>query len=74
MSTFKLTSEEKVTLEQMHRSTKDRKKADRIKTVLFLNRGFSYVETSELLMLDRDTIPKWIWFSEESSKWSLFFL
>ena len=58
MSTFKLTSEEKVTLEQMHRSTKDRKKADRIKTVLFLNRGFSYVETSELLMLDRDTIYK----------------
>lgn len=58
MSTFKLTSKEKVILEQMHRSTKDWKKRDRIKTVLFLDRGFSYVETSELLMLDRDTIYK----------------
>ena len=58
MPTFKLTSEEKATLEQMHRSIKDRKKADRIKTVLFLDKGFSYTETSELLMLDRDTIYK----------------
>jgi hypothetical protein len=58
MSTFTLTSEEKNILKQMHRSTKNRKKADRIKTILFLDRGFSYVETSELLLLDRDTIYK----------------
>jgi len=58
MSTFTLTFKEKAILEQMHRSIKDWKKRDRIKTVLFLDRGFSYVETSELLLLDRDTIYK----------------
>lgn len=56
MSTFKLTPKEKIILEKIHRSTKDGKKRDRIKTVLFLDRGFSYIETAELLMLDRDTI------------------
>lgn len=58
MSKIILTSEEKITLEQLHRVTKDRKKADKIKTILFLDRGFSYTETADLLMLDRDTIYK----------------
>ena len=42
----------------MHRITKERKKAGKIKTILFLDKGFSYTETAELLMLDRDIIYK----------------
>jgi len=56
MKTIKLTEVQVLTLKSMHRSTKDRKKADRIKTILFLNRWFSMKETSELLMLDEETI------------------
>lgn len=58
MSKINLTSEQVLILEQMHSVTKIRKKADRIKTILFLNRWFSYIETAELLMLDRNTVCK----------------
>lgn len=56
MQNIMLTLEQVSILKKMHRSTKDRKKADRIKTVLFLHRGFSMKETGELLMLDEWTI------------------
>ncbi len=58
MSKFHLSSSEKETLESLHRKTQERKKADKIKTLLFLDRGFTYIETAELLMLDRDTIAR----------------
>lgn len=39
-----------------HRAAKSKREADRIKTILFLNQGFSYDETARLLMLDDSTI------------------
>ncbi len=45
-----------ICIKAMHRSTKDGKKRDRIKTILFLHRGFTIKETAELLMLDEGTV------------------
>lgn len=57
-----LMQDEEIVLKILHKATKIKKKADRIKTILFLNKGFSYIETAELLMLDEKTvrsIEKW---------------
>lgn len=35
---------------------KDKRIADRLKTILFLNRGFSYDQISDLLLLDENTV------------------
>lgn len=35
---------------------KDKRIADRLKTILFLNKGFSYEQVSELLLLDDNTV------------------
>lgn len=51
-----LTQEEEKFLKILHKSTKDRRKADRIKTILLLNKGFSYTQTAEILLLDDETI------------------
>lgn len=56
MQTIQLSETQVLTLKTIHRSTKDRKKADRIKTILCLHRGFSMKETAELLLLDEGTI------------------
>ena len=56
MQNILLTPEQVGILKGMHRSTKDGKKRDRIKTILFLHRGFSMKETAELLLLDEATV------------------
>ena len=56
MQKIELTPEQSSALRTLHRSTKDRKKADRIKAILLLHRGFSVKETAELLLLDEGTV------------------
>ena len=56
MSKLRLTSEEISFLEEIHNQENNKKTADKIKTLLFLNRGFTYEKTADLLMLDRGTI------------------
>lgn len=56
MKTIGLTQAQVASLQLLHRVTKDRRKADRIKTILFLNQGFSLTETAELLLLDEETV------------------
>lgn len=51
-----LTEQEESHLCTLHRSQKLRRHADRIKTILFLNQGFTFAETAHLLMLDEDTV------------------
>ena len=51
-----ITSEEISFLEEMYNQENNKKTADKIKTLLFLNRGFAYEKTADLLMLDRGTI------------------
>ncbi len=50
-------SKEKVNaLKKAHREAKAKREADRIKTILFLNQGFSYEQTAKLLLLDDSTV------------------
>jgi Winged helix-turn helix len=46
-------------LKATHRIEKDRKRADRIKTVLALNEGSTYEQAARLLLLDETTIRRY---------------
>ncbi len=46
-------------LQEAHHSEMFRKSADKIKTILFLNKGFSYEETATLLLLDVTTVRRY---------------
>src|SRR6202034_2522571 len=54
-----LTAKEVGILEEAHHDARFRKQADRIKTILFLNRGISYEETATLLLLDATTVRRY---------------
>ena len=54
-----LTAEQHLAYVTMHKKCKDKKKADRIKSILMLDKGFSYSEVAELLLLDDMTIRRW---------------
>jgi len=54
-----LTSDQRDILQEAHHSSRLRKSADRIKTILFLDEGFSYEQTARLLMLDEMTIRRY---------------
>lgn len=43
----------------MHKSTSERRKADRIKAILLLNKGFDFNEVAELLLIDDATVRRW---------------
>jgi hypothetical protein len=50
-----LTKEEEISLKILHKSTKIKKKADRIKTILLLNDNFSYTQIAKILLLNDKT-------------------
>jgi transposase len=54
-----LTTKEIEILQEAHHSSRLRKNADRIKTILFLNKGFTYEQTAKLLLLDATTIRRY---------------
>lgn len=54
-----LTEEQKTVLRQTHRSLKDKKLADRIKAIMLLNKGLTYTQISEILMLDEITLRRY---------------
>lgn len=56
MQKIELTDGQVLALKAIHRSTKDGRKRDRVKTILFLHGGFSMKETAELLLLDEGTV------------------
>lgn len=53
-----LTSEQRTQLKLQHRSEKDRRTADRIKAVLLSDKGWTYRQIAEALLLDVETIAK----------------
>jgi len=57
MSNF-LTAKEVSDLKWRHR-TSDRRTADKIKTILMLDKGYSYEEIAKILLLDDSTIRRW---------------
>jgi len=54
-----LTAKEIEILQEAHHSSHFRKSADRIKTILLLNQGFSYQQIAKLLLLDETTIRRY---------------
>jgi transposase len=54
-----LTAQDINILTEKHYDSAYRKQADRIKTILFLNRGFSFEETAKLLLLDDTTVRRY---------------
>lgn len=55
-----LSSEDQKVLLHLHRNTKGKKTADRIKAIILLNKGYTQKEIASILMLDDDTISNWI--------------
>ena len=55
-----LSTENQQILFQLHRSTKEKKTADRIKTIILLNKDYAQKEIASILMIDKDTISRWV--------------
>ena len=53
-----LTDEQVMVLKQAHKTIMDKRLADRIKAVLYLNYGLSYPEIAKLLLLDEVTLRR----------------
>jgi transposase len=51
-----LSDKEEMELKKAHKESKEKRIADRIKTILLLNKGYSYVEISTILMYDDSTL------------------
>ncbi len=56
---FTLTQNEQEKIKQLHRNCSERKFADKLKSLLLLDKGFSCVEVREILFLDDDTVRKY---------------
>ena len=62
---FPLTTKEKYDLKKLHRSIKDRKDADKIKSILMFSDGYTAIEIAKILLIDDDTVRAWIGFYEK---------
>lgn len=60
-----LTIKEKYDLKRLHRKTKNRQDADKIKAVLMFSDGYTAIEIAKILLLDDDTVRMWIKSYEE---------
>jgi transposase len=58
MSDF-LTTEQIRAYKQIHKQTRSLREGDRIKAILLLNKGYSYKEVAELLLIDAGTVRRW---------------
>ena len=56
---FQLTREQIASLKALHRTLRDRKKADRVKAVVLLGTGWTEQEVAEALLVDQKTICHW---------------
>ena len=55
-----LTVEDRESLRRRHRSEKDGRTRDRIKAVLLADKGWSFKAIAEVLLLDEETISKYV--------------
>jgi len=55
----KLTEEDRINIKRLHSSCKERRHADKLKSILLLGDGYSCVEVGKILLLDDDTIRKY---------------
>ena len=56
---LKLHSDERRILEEMHRACTDKRTADKIKAILLLDKGWTYEEIKEVLLLDERTLNRY---------------
>ncbi len=56
---FTLTQKEREKIKRLHRGCSERRFADKLKSLLLLDKGFSCIEVGEILLLDDDTIRKY---------------
>jgi transposase len=56
---FFLNANEQTVLEEFHKVCLDKKMADRIKTILLINKGFTYKQIEEILLIDEKTINRY---------------
>ena len=54
-----LTEQQVVDYKKKHKESKGKRDADRIKAILLLNKGYDYVQTAEILLMDEDSIRRW---------------
>ena len=60
MHGFELTSLEVQSLRTAHRGCREKRLADRIKAVILLGTGWTVVATAQALLLDEDTVHKYV--------------
>ena len=60
MNKFQLTASEEIELRVAHRTIKEKKKADRIKSLILLNNGWIYAKVAEALLLDEETLRNYV--------------
>lgn len=58
---WKLTEQERKNLIASHKKERDKRICDRIKAVLLYDRGYSYTEIAEILLLDDETVRRHIY-------------
>ena len=56
MSSIQLTKSERLDLEKLHKKEPERRFADRIKTILLLDKGWTYNQIAMILLLDDQTV------------------
>lgn len=54
-----LSAQEVFVLKEGHRAARAKRSADRIKTVLLLNQGYTYKQIAQILLLNRSTLKKY---------------
>ena len=59
MLDYQLSDSELAALRLAHRETRDQRKADRLKAVYLLGKGWSALQVSEALLVDDDTVRNW---------------
>ena len=59
MNEFQLSPEQVVALKGLHKSQRDRKKADRVKAVVLLGTGWTVPHVAEALLVDASTVRLW---------------
>ncbi len=56
---FPLTEQDREELKVIHKSLKDKRKADKIKAILMLDLGYTATEITSNLMIDENTVTRW---------------
>jgi transposase len=58
-SEFRLTAEERNSLTLIHKGCQDKRTADRIKAILLVDKGYTYQQIEEILLIDERTLGRY---------------